>query len=136
MNNKILFIGSQWVKKQSQHFTCQKERLFPTQLNWQWSMNMIKVRSSIFQQSFSTFTILLVEASSQTGLSRHLSDCVFGLVSTKIQKLWGSSFFSKRSKFQLDFKKAVKKSKKVFCFWDNFIWIDIVKLSLLRAGYF
>ena len=24
----------------------------------------------------------------------------------------------------------------VFCFWDNYIWIGIVKLPLLRTGYF
>ena len=29
-----------------------------------------------------------------------------------------------------------KKSEKVFCFWNNIIWISIVKLSLLRTGYF
>ena len=40
------------------------------------------------------------------------------------------------SKFHLDFKNAVKNSEKVFCFRDNCIWIGIVKLSLLRTGYF
>ena len=34
MKNKILFIDSQCVKKQSQDFLCQKERLFPTQFPW------------------------------------------------------------------------------------------------------
>ena len=27
-----------------------------------------------------------------------------------------------------------KKSEKVFLFWDNCIWIGIVKLTLLRTG--
>ena len=57
-------------------------------------------------------------------------------VTSKIQNLWGSSVFSKYSKFTLDFKNAAKNSEKVFCFWDNCIWIGIVKLSLLRTGYF
>ena len=45
-------------------------------------------------------------------------------------------FFSKCSKFNLDFKNAAKNSEKVFCFIDNYIWIGISKLSLLRTGYF
>ena len=56
--------------------------------------------------------------------------------STKIQKLWGSSLFSKSSKFQLHFKEAAESREKGFCFWDNCIWIGIVKWSLLRTGYF
>ena len=66
---------------------------------------MIKVLWCRFQQCLGTFTILLVEASSETGLFRHLSDYVFGV-------------------------------RKIFSFWDNCIWIGIVKLSLLRTGYF
>ena len=57
-------------------------------------------------------------------------------VISKIQNLGGSSFFKKYLKFNLDFKNAAKNSEKVFCFWDNCIWIGIVKLSLLRTGYF
>ena len=57
-------------------------------------------------------------------------------VTSKIQNLWGSSFYSKCLKFNVDFKNAAKNWEKVFCFWDNCIWIGIVKLSLLRTGYF
>ena len=53
-----------------------------------------------------------------------------------MRPLWASSFFPKRSKFQMHFKNTAKNSEKVFCFWDNSIWIGIVKLSLLRTGYF
>ena len=53
-----------------------------------------------------------------------------------IQNLWGSSFFSKCFKFNLDFKNAERNREKVFCFWHYCIWIGIVKLSLLRTGYF
>ena len=38
--------------------------------------------------------------------------------------------------FNLDFERAAKNWEKVFCFWDNCIWIGIVKLSLLRTGCF
>ena len=57
-------------------------------------------------------------------------------VTSEIQKRWGSSFFSTRSKFKLLFRKAAKNWEKVFCFRENYIWIGIVKLSLLRTGYF
>ena len=57
-------------------------------------------------------------------------------VTSKIQNLWGSSFDSKCLKFNVDFKNAAKNWEKVFCFSDNYIWTDIVKLSLLRTGYF
>ena len=57
-------------------------------------------------------------------------------VISQIQKLWEWSFVSKCSKFELDFKNALKNSKKPFCFWDIWIWIGIVKLSLLRTRYF
>ena len=57
-------------------------------------------------------------------------------VNLEIQKLWGSFSFSKCLKFKLDLKNASKNWEKVFSFWDNCIWIDIVKLSLLRTGYF
>ena len=57
-------------------------------------------------------------------------------VISEIQKLWRSSFFSKPSKFQIDFKNAAKISEKLSCFCYNCIWIGIVKLSLLRTGYF
>ena len=57
-------------------------------------------------------------------------------VISEIQNLWGSSFFSKYSKFKLNFKNVEKNCEKIFCFWDNCFWIGIVKLSLLRRGYF
>ena len=55
---------------------------------------------------------------------------------SKIQNLWGSSFGLKCLKFKLDFENAGKSWGKVFCYLDNCIWIGIVKLSLLRTGYF
>ena len=57
------------------------------------------------------------------------------LVISEIQFPLGSSFFSKYWKLNADFKKAQKAWERVSCVWDNCIWIDIVKLSLLRTGY-
>ena len=35
-----VFIGSQYVNKQSQDFACEEEKLFPTQSTWQWSLDL------------------------------------------------------------------------------------------------
>ena len=73
-------------------------------------------------------------------LNRHFLDIYlttfFESVILDIQKRWGSSFFSKYWKFNLDFKNAGKNSEKDFCFWGNSIWIGNVKVSLLKTGYF
>ena len=100
------------------------------------SMNRIKVLWCRFQQCFATFTMLLVKGLSQTGLLRHLSDYIFIVLNFKITKSMKASFLSKCSKFHLDFKNAAENREKVFSFWDERIWFGIVKLSLLRRGYF
>ena len=56
-------------------------------------------------------------------------------VISEINQLWGSSFFWKCSKFKVDFENATKNSEKAFCFWDNYVRIGCVKLSLLRKEY-
>ena len=56
-------------------------------------------------------------------------------VISKINQLWGSSFFWKCSKFKVDFENATKNREKAFCFWDNCVRIGCVKLSLLRKEY-
>ena len=89
-----------------------------------------------FQQCLGTFTILLIKAFSETGLFRHLSGYVFGVRNFENAKSMMVIFFSQYLKFKLYFKKAENKWEKGFCFSDNCIWIDIVKLSLLRTGYF
>ena len=53
-----------------------------------------------------------------------------------MKNVWGSSFCSKCLEFNVDFRNAAKNSGKFFCFWDNWIGIGIVKLSLLWTGYF
>ena len=57
-------------------------------------------------------------------------------VISEIQHLSGSSFCSKYLKLHLDLKNAAKNYGEIFCYLDNCIWIGIVKLSLLRTGYF
>ena len=53
----------------------------------------------------------------------------------EIHRLWWSSFFWKRSKFNADFKNAEENREKVICFKDKSIWIGCVNLSLLRRKY-
>ena len=88
MKNKKLFIGSQCVNKKSQDLACQSKRLFPTQLTWQWSMNMIKR-----QQCLGAFTMLLLEGSSEIGLFRDLSAYFFGVCSFENRKVARVIFF-------------------------------------------
>ena len=56
-------------------------------------------------------------------------------LTSKTQNLWWSSFSSKCSKFNIDFKNTGKNWENFFL-WDNRIWIGIVKLSLWRTRYF
>ena len=54
---------------------------------------------------------------------------------SEIKNLWGS-FFCKIFNNLASFQKGAKIRENAFFFWDNCIWIGIVKLSLLRTGYF
>ena len=73
-------------------------------------------------------------------LKRHFLDIYLTTFSesviSKIQNLWQWSFVSKYLKFNIDFKNSGKHWGKKIFLWDNCIWIGIVKLSLLRKGYF
>ena len=97
---------------------------------------MLKVLWCRFRQCLDTFTILLIEASSEAGLFRHLSDYVFGVRNFENTNLWGSFFDSKYLRFNLDFKNGVKNWQKAFCFSDNWIRIGVVKFSLWRTRSF
>ena len=99
-------------------------------------MYLTKVLWRRFQQCFGRFTMLLVEESSETALfTQNLSTFSESVIS-EIQNLWRSSFFSKYLKFHLDFKNVGKTCERTFCFWENCIWIGMIKFSLLRTGYF
>ena len=89
-----------------------------------------------FPSWYGTFTMLLVERSSETGVFRHLSDHVFGVRNFGNTKSLRVIFFSKYFKFNLDSENAPRNWEKLVCFWDNCIWIGTIKLSLVRAGYF
>ena len=96
------------LKSSPKILACQEERRFPTQFIWQWSMIMIKVLWSRFQQCLCPFTMLLVEASSGTRLFRHLSKRVIGVRNFENTKGVRVIFFFKRFKILGRFQKYSK----------------------------
>ena len=54
-------------------------------------------------------------------------------LTSEIHMLWGSTFFWKGWKLNVDFCNAVKNSEKTFSFLDHCIWICCVKFSLFTA---
>ena len=105
-------------------------------MTWQWSMNMIKVKLCRFEPCLGTFTMLIVDGYYEMGLFRHLCNYVFRVRNFGNTEGVRVISFSKMRKIKFRFQKFSKKmQKKIFFFWDNCIWIAIVKLSLLRAGY-
>ena len=115
---------------------CEKRRLFPTQLTWEWSMNTIKMLWADLNSAWARLPCCL----SKGGLKGDVLDIYLTTFSesviSEMQNLWGSFFFSKDLKFIVHFKCGAKNWEKVFCCWYNCIWIGIIKLSLLRRGYF
>ena len=89
-----------------------------------------------FQQYLVPFTILLVEGSYETGLLLDIYlTTFFGVCNFGNTTAMRVIFFKKCSKFNIDFDNALKNSEKRFCFWDNWIWIGCVNLSLLTKKY-
>ena len=105
-------------------------------MTWQWSMNMIKTMWCRFQPCSGTFPMLLLEGSSQTRIFRHLSNYVFRARNFGKTRAFRVIFSSKMFEIESRFQKWSRKLRKLFCFWDNCIWIGIPKLSLLRTGHF
>ena len=99
-------------------------------------MNTIQLMWSRFEQCLGTFTMLLVEGSSETGLFRRLSDYVFGIRNFESTKSMRVNLYSKILKFNVDFKNSAKNWEKLFCFSDNCIWIGNIKLFPLRTPHY
>ena len=102
---------------------------------WHWSINMVKVLSLRFQHCLEPFTILLFEMCSETRLFKHWSNPFsrvrnFGNISAM-----RVIFFLKMLKVATSFETLRKKLENFFCFWDNHIWIDCLKLSPVRREY-
>ena len=94
----ILVIGSQYVNDPSKDLEYDQERLFTTQLSSKESKDMINVLQCRFEQCLGTFTILLVEGSSEMGFFRHLYNHVFGVHNFRNTKSMRIIFFFKMLK--------------------------------------
>ena len=126
--NRIILIGSQCVNKQSQNLACEKQRVFPTQLAWQWSMNLIKMLWWRFVKCLGTFTILLVEWLSETGLFRRLSFHVFGVRNFGNTKSMRVIFFFQNIQNLLYISNMEQKIQKKF-FVSDIIAFELVSLN-------
>ena len=96
---------------------------------------MITLLSCRSQQCLGPFTMFLVKRSSETGPFRHLSNlsCLSQSLVSEIHKLWGSTFIE-NVRIWCKFLKCKKNAQKKGFFY-SFIWIDCVKLALLRTEY-
>ena len=78
---------------------------------------MVKVLSSTLPQLLGPFTILLFKGSSEMLRFRHLPHHLFeSMQFWKYMGYEGQFFFSKCSKFNVDFKNAERNGEKVCCF--------------------
>ena len=93
---------------------------------------MVKVVWFRFEKLLVPIAMLLVQGSSEMGFFRHILTTFFESVISDMTQLWGTSFFWKCLKFNLEFKIAKRHREIVSCFSDNSIWIGCLKLSLLR----
>ena len=99
-------------------------------------MNMIKVLWCWFQQCFGRFPCCLSKGSLKRDfLDIYLTTYSDSIIS-EIQKLRGLPFFHNGQNLVEISKMQQKLATKFFCFWENCVWIGIVKLSLLSTGYF
>ena len=102
---------------------------FPASEQWIWQRR--------YDADYNSFWARLTYSLSKGLLKQDFLDIYLTTFSesviSEIQKLWRLSF---HAKFNIRFKNAAKNSENFFCFSDNCIWIGIVRLSLLRKGYF
>ena len=129
---RILVIRCQYINKQHEDFRHYKKIIFWADFLAQLSKNLTKMLPWRLKQCFGSFNILNVKRCSDTGLFRHLSNTAFCSLSFQKKKhLWESSFFSRYSKFDVDWRIAEKTSQNIFRFGDNCVWIGCIKRSFL-----
>ena len=99
-------------------------------------MNKIKLLWCRYQESLATLTRSFFEGYSETERFRRISDYVFGGRNFGKTKSMRVIFFPKIFKIYSRLWECSKKHSKSFCFWDNCIWIGIIKFSLLITRKF
>ena len=93
---------------------------------------MVKVVWFTFKQCFVPLTCCLSKGPMKGDFLEIRLTTFFGVRNFGNRSGMRLIFFTKCSKFNLDFKNADTNSENVFCFWDKWMWIGCLKLSLLR----
>ena len=100
-------------------------------------MNLVKVLSLRFQHYFGPFSMLFIKRSSESGSFRQLSNNVlWRLYFRKYISYEGDLFFENVPNLIYIWKMQRTFAENFFSYWDNFIWIGCVNLSLLRRENF
>ena len=107
---KILAIWSQCVNKRSQDFRYYWDRHFRTEVPPEWQENPIKLLPCRFQHCLGTFNMLTFPGWAEIWLFKHLHRHFFRrLYFRKYISYEAHPFFSKCSKWNVDFRNAVKR---------------------------
>ena len=114
---RILFIGCQYVKKQSQDFIYYWNTDFGGHFFSEWSKTVTTILPCTFMQSFRPFNMLTVHKCSNTRLFRHLSNPAFCTLWFKKQITYAAHFFFKVFQILCRFRKLPKKLRKCFFIW-------------------
>ena len=125
---RILFIGCQYVNKQSQNFVYFYERIFRADFLSVCSRIVIKIMPRRFKQSFGAFDMLTTHKCSDTGLFRYLNNPAF--CSLYFQKQITSEahlFFQSIRNFK-QISKIKRKNQKIF-FVFQIIAFELVALN-------
>ena len=108
---------------------------FKTQLPSQSSINVIMALSLRLNQCFAHLPCRLLSRPLKRELLDIYLSASFGDVSFGKTEARRVIFFSICSKFNADSENAEKNGEKMFYFWDKFIWIVCIHLSLLIREY-
>ena len=108
----------------------QYERLFLNLLNGEGSQNNIKMLRGRFQKCLGTCAMLVVEASSETRLFRHLSNHVFAVRNLRNTKAMRVMFFFENIQDLIQISKMSPEIQKK-CFVFDIIASEFVSLNCL-----
>ena len=103
---RILVIGCQFVRKQSQDFRYYQDRIFRDDFVSEWSRNMTETLPCRHKQCFRPCNMLTVHKCSDTRVFRHYVTPLFPVCSFRNKTPVRLIFFSNFSKFYIDFTNA------------------------------
>ena len=132
---RILVIGYQYTNKQSQDFRYYENRTFWADFLYEWSKNMKKILPFRFGLVSDPLTCwLFITVATRGFLGTEGTGFLQSLI-WETNNPWGSSSFSKYSRFYVDSGNAEKNWENNFWFLRIYIWIGFLKHShLLREN--